>query len=69
MSAYFDGISRSQHVDPKTAQRDQLIRGMLQLDGYTVIVVQSHDLDDPQAVRLHVNNIAHAIGIGNVLVS
>jgi DEAD/DEAH box helicase domain-containing protein len=35
---------------------------MLELDGYTVIVVQSRDLNDPQAVRQHLRNIAQAIG-------
>jgi DEAD/DEAH box helicase domain-containing protein len=55
-------MSRALHGDPKTAQRDQLIRGMLELDGYTVIVVQARDLNDPQAVRQHLRNIAQAIG-------
>ena len=41
VAVYLDGMSRGLHGDPKTAQRDQLIRGMLELDGYTVIVVQS----------------------------
>ena len=53
VAVYLDGMSRGLHGDPKTAQRDQLIRGMLELDGYTVIVVQSRDLNDPQAVRQH----------------
>ena len=35
---------------------------MLELDGYTVIVVQSRDLNDPQAVRQHLRNIAQAMG-------
>jgi hypothetical protein len=61
VAVYLDGMSRGLHGDPKTAQRDQLIRGMLELDGYSVIVVQSHDLNDPQAVRLHLKNIAKAI--------
>src|SRR5579871_6673536 len=55
-------MSRGLHGDPKTAQRDQLIRGMLELDGYKVIVVQSRDLNDPQVVRQHLRNIAQAIG-------
>ena len=55
-------MSRGLHGDPKTARRDQLIRGMLELDGYTVVVVQSRDLDDPQAVRQHLKNLAQAIG-------
>src|SRR5208337_1506090 len=62
VAVYLDGMSRGLHGDPKTAQRDQLIRGMLELDGYSVIVVQSRDLDDPQAVRLHLKNVAEAMG-------
>src|SRR5262249_57515109 len=62
VAVYLDGMSRALHGDPKTAQRDQLFRGMLELDGYTVIVVQSRDLNDPQAVRQHLRNIAQAIG-------
>src|SRR5262245_30559488 len=62
VAVYLDGMSRGLHGDPKTAQRDQLIRGMLELDGYTVVVVQSRDLDDPQAVRLHLKDIAQAMG-------
>jgi hypothetical protein len=62
VAVYLDGMSRGLHGDPRTAQRDQLIRRMLELDGYTVIVVQRRDLDDPQAVRLHIRNIARAMG-------
>jgi len=62
VAVYLDGMSRGLHGDPKTAQRDQLIRGMLELDGYTVVIVQSRDLDDPQAVRQHLRGIAQAIG-------
>jgi hypothetical protein len=62
VAVYLDGMSRALHGDPKTAQRDQLIRGMLELDGYKVFVVQSRDLNDPQAVRQHLCNIARAIG-------
>src|SRR4029077_2863395 len=62
VAVYLDGMSRGLHGDPKTAQRDQLIRQMLELDGYKVIVVQSRDLNDPQAVRQHLRNIGQAIG-------
>ena len=34
----------------------------IEFDGYKVIVVQSRDLNDPQAVRLHLRNIAQAMG-------
>jgi hypothetical protein len=67
VAVYLDGMSRGQHGDPKTAQRDQLIRGMLELDGYTVVVVQSRDLDDPQAVRQHLKNLARAIGRSDLI--
>jgi hypothetical protein len=62
VAVYLDGMSRNLHGDPKTAQRDQLIRQALELDGYSVIVIQSRDLDDPQAVRQHLRSIASAIG-------
>jgi len=62
VAVYLDGMSRNLHGDPKTAQRDQLIRQMLELDGYKVIVIQSRDLDDAQAVRQHLRNIAQAMG-------
>lgn len=54
-------------VDPRTAQMDQLIRQMLELDGYTVIVIQSRELDDPQALRQHLRNIAQAVGRHDLL--
>jgi len=47
VAVYLDGMSRGLHGDPKTAQMDQYIRGMLEVLGYKVIVVQSRDLDDP----------------------
>jgi hypothetical protein len=66
VAVYLDGMSRGLHGDPKTAQRDQLIRGMLELGGYTVVVVQSRDLDDAQAVRQHLKGIAQAMGRGDL---
>jgi very-short-patch-repair endonuclease len=61
VAIYLDGMSRHLHGDEKTAQRDQLIRQMLELDGYKILVVQARDLNDPQAVRTHLRNIARAI--------
>jgi hypothetical protein len=61
-------MSRGLHGDPKTAQRDKLIREMLELDGYTVVVVQSRDLDDAQAVRQHLKGIAQAMGRGDLTI-
>ncbi len=61
VAIYLDGMSKYLHADEKTAQRDQLIRSMLELEGFKVIVVQSKDLTDPQIVRVHLQNIAKAI--------
>ncbi len=66
-AVYLDGMSRNLHGDPKTAQMDQLIRQMLELEGYKVIVVQSRDLDDPQAIRQHLRNIAQAMARDDLL--
>ena len=66
-TVYLDGMSRSLHGDPHTAQRDQLIRQMLELDHYKVIVVQARDLDDPEAMRRHLKNIATALGRGDLV--
>jgi hypothetical protein len=62
VAVYLDGMSRGLHGDPKQARQDQFIRGTLEGNGYTVIVVQSRDLNDPEAVRQHLTNIATAIG-------
>ncbi len=62
MVVYVDGMSRSLHGDPNVAKKDHIIRQAVELDGWTVIVVQSRDLNDPQAVRLHLRNIAQAMG-------
>jgi hypothetical protein len=62
VAVYLDGMSRSLHGDPKQAQKDNMIRQALELDDYRVIVVQSRDLADPEAVRQHLKNIAEAIG-------
>ena len=56
VAVYLDGMSRGLHGDPNVARRDQIIRQAVELDGYKVIVVQSRDLDDPQAVRLHLRS-------------
>jgi hypothetical protein len=40
VAIYLDGMSRHLHGDPKTAQRDQIIRQALEFDGYQVIVIQ-----------------------------
>lgn len=67
VAIYLDGMSRALHGDRNKARKDQLIRQAIELDGYTVIVVQKRDLDDPQAVRLHLRNIARAMGRTDLL--
>lgn len=62
VAIYLDGMSRGLHGDPNVARKDQIIRQAVEVDGYTVIVVQSRDLDDPQAVRQHLRSIAQAMG-------
>ncbi len=62
VAIYLDGMSRGLHGDPNVARKDQIIRQAVELDGYTVIVIQKRDLDDPQAVRQHLRNIAQAMG-------
>jgi ATP-dependent helicase YprA (DUF1998 family) len=67
VAVYLDGMSRGLHGDPKIARKDQLLRDALEIDDYKVIVVQSRDLNDPQAVRQHLRNIAQAIGRGDLI--
>ncbi len=67
VAVYLDGMSRGLHGDPNVAKKDHIIRQAIELDGYTVIVVQSRDLNDPQAVRQHLRNIAQAIGQDNLM--
>ena len=62
VAIYLDGMSRNLHGDPKVAREDQIRRMAMESDGYQVIVVQSRDLNDPQALRLHLHNIARAMG-------
>jgi hypothetical protein len=65
VAVYLDGMSRRLHGDPNIARKDQIIRQSMELDGYTVIVIQKRVLDDPQAVRLHLRNIEKGIEGGS----
>jgi hypothetical protein len=62
VAVYLDGMSRGLHGDPNVAKKDHIIRQAIEFDNYKVIVVQSRDLNDPQAVRQHLRNIAQAMG-------
>src|SRR5262245_26701664 len=61
LAVYLDGMSKGLHGDPKIAQKDQITRQALEFDSYTVIVIQSRDLNDPEALRHHLKNISQAI--------
>lgn len=67
VAVYLDGMSRGLHGDPNVAKKDHILRQAIELDGYKVIVVQSRDLNDPEAVRQHLRNIAQAIGRGDLI--
>jgi Domain of unknown function (DUF1998)/Helicase conserved C-terminal domain len=62
VAIYLDGMSRNLHGDPRVAQQDRIRRMAMEDDGYQVIVIQSRDLNDAQALRLHLRNIAQAMG-------
>jgi len=64
---YLDGMSRGLHGDPNVAKKDHILRQAVELDGWTVIVVQSRDLNDPQAVRMHLRNTAQAMGRNDLM--
>jgi RAD3-like DEAD/DEAH box helicase/helicase-like protein/uncharacterized protein DUF1998 len=67
VAIYLDGMSRGLHGDPKTAQRDQILRQGMEFDGWKVIVIQRRDLEDPTALRLHLKTIAEAIGRADIV--
>jgi ATP-dependent helicase YprA (DUF1998 family) len=67
VAVYLDGMSRHLHGDPKTAQRDKIIREAMEMDGFTVIVLQAHDLHDPAIMIQHLKNIARAIGMADLV--
>lgn len=66
-AVYLDGMIRGVHGDPNEAKKDNILRQAVKLDGWTVIVVQSRDLTDPQAVRQDLRNIAQAMGRNGLL--
>ncbi len=67
VAVYLDGMSRDLHGNPETAKRDDAIRKCVELDGYRVVVIQSRDLDDEQAMLLHMHNIADALNRPDLL--
>ena len=58
VAIYLDGLSRGIHGDPDTARRDQFIRQQLEALGVDVLEIASSDLNDPEAMKLHLKRIA-----------
>lgn len=61
VAVYLDGLSKGIHGHPNRQRVDQMIRQQLEADGWSVIVVASSDLSDPEAMVLHFRRLAHAL--------
>lgn len=62
VAVYLDGLSKGIHGDPVTAQKDAIIRGQLEDQGWTVVEIAASHLDDPMLINLAFRKIARAIG-------
>ena len=60
---YLDGLSAHLHGNPDTADRDAQIRGWLRNNGYDVIEIAVHDLDDGDAMARHFRRLARYLGM------
>jgi phage repressor protein C with HTH and peptisase S24 domain len=58
---YLDGLSKGIHGNEKQAQRDAMIRSVLEADGWQVLVIARSELTDQQAMLLHFKRLAHAL--------
>lgn len=58
LAVYLDGLSRGIHGKAERAQMDRVIRQQLEADGVDVIEIARSDLDDPEAMQLHLKRIA-----------
>jgi len=64
VAVYLDGLSKGLHGDPQVQRRDQVIRRQLEAQGWRVIVIGSSELEDLEAMKLHFQALAHALGQG-----
>ena len=62
IAVYIDGLSKGIHGDPNTAQRDLIIRGQLEDQGWDVVEVAASHLDDSMLIKLAFRKIARALG-------
>jgi SOS-response transcriptional repressor LexA len=61
VAIYLDGLSKGIHGNEKQAQRDTMIRSVLEGDGWQVLVIARSELADQQAMLLHFKRLAHAL--------
>jgi SOS-response transcriptional repressor LexA len=55
---YLDGLSERLHGNPVTAEKDRRIRSWLRNNGYDVIEIGAHELDDAVAMTRHFRRLA-----------
>jgi hypothetical protein len=63
---YLDGMSRSLHGDPVTAERDRQIRSWLRSSGFDVIEITATELHDRDAMVKHFRRLARYLGEGEL---
>jgi len=61
VAIYLDGLSKGVHGNEKQAQKDTMIRSVLEADGWHVLVIARSELNDQQAMLLHFKRLAHAL--------
>lgn len=61
VAIYLDGLSKGIHGGVDRSRVDRMIRQQLEADGWTLIEIASSDLNDPQAMLLHLKKLAIAL--------
>ena len=61
VAIYLDGLSKGVHGNEAQAQKDAMIRSVLEGDGWQVLVIARSELNDQQAMLLHFKRLAHAL--------
>jgi SOS-response transcriptional repressor LexA len=61
VAIYLDGLSKEIHGNADRARMDAMIRSVLEARGWQVLVIASSSLNDPQAMLLHFQRLAHAL--------
>jgi hypothetical protein len=63
---YLDGLSKHIHGNPKTSERDRLIRGWLSNNGYDVLEIAYTELDDKEAMRRKFRKLAGYLQLNEI---